>query len=1061
MKRCTKLFMIFLLGSALFSKVDATTIVVNQAGGDDYTTIQAGINAAYAGDVVYVKNGTYYECNQITRSGSSESLRITLAAYPGHHPVIDGTGVTVPDWKGLIYSGDLSGGTQYITIDGFEIRNTGWYGIIGMKCSHWIIRNCKGHNCGAQGKGEPIHFGQSNDMLIQNNEVYNSGWNGINIMSGNNNILEYNYSHDNPYHYGMQIITDHTNGVTAFNYNNILRNNIIKNNLQGMYFRNAVNMKVYNNLIAYNELGVLYAGIYFGDGDGTSTSFASNSVVYNNTIVGQKHSIANQSHNNVTYKNNILAYPSYSIFKFTGGGAIGQVTDYNLYVGVDYANKGSNDIYTTTNPFNGTDDYTLYSNSPAVDHGTNLSSAGVTVDLIGTSRPQGDVFDIGAYEYGSGGSAPELPAGAIDAEDGTLTSPMVSVSDGSATGGYYIQTGTTNSGTASYTVNVSSDGIYTIVGRVNTATQSSNSFYITIDQGTEGTWHTAITGGSWAEDTAHADAALTQRYEVELASGNHTIALRGRETETKLDYFYLTKVAGIAHTLTVISGTGDGNYTEGTQVNISPDSAPTGQEFNQWTGDTLYLNSPVTTSGNSINMPDISVSVTSTYQNIPYTLTVANGDGDGSSYVYQQVVNITADTPPTGYEFDEWTGDVSYIADVNDPTTTVTMPASNVSVTATYSLSVSVTEAENGSLSSPMVSVSDGSASGGYYIWSQTVNSGTATYTVSIPSDGIYTIVGRVNTASQASNSFFIKIDQGNEEIWHTAITSGSWMEDTAHLDAGLTLIYEVELTSGNHTIILRGRETGTKLDYFYLVKVSEIVQNIALNKAVIDSSGAQTENPTTNAIDGNTGTRWSASGLLSTPQWIEIDLGDIYNVNATELVCYGDRDYQFTVEVKTTLGGTYTEVVDRSANTQAGTIANPIRDEFADTEARYVKLIVTGAAVYSGDWCSIIELRVFNSGTLKSAKIPTGNKKLSFVSEAGITIYPNPVQSTLFVAGDPGWEGRAKIAVYTLQGNKIYQTLSEVAFPHAVDVSSYLPGIYIIRVTKGDEYYTQKVIKK
>ncbi len=64
-----------------------------------------------------------------------------------------------------------------------------------------------------------------------------------------------------------------------------------------------------------------------------------------------------------------------------------------------------------------------------------------------------------------------------------------------------------------------------------------------------------------------------------------------------------------------------------------------------------------------------------------YQLTVNSGDGDGS-VAAGDVVNISADT--VGRLFDVWTGDVSYLADANDPNTTVTMPESPVTVTATY-----------------------------------------------------------------------------------------------------------------------------------------------------------------------------------------------------------------------------------------------------------------------------------------------------------------------------------------------------------------------------------------
>jgi hypothetical protein len=47
-------------------------------------------------------------------------------------------------------------------------------------------------------------------------------------------------------------------------------------------------------------------------------------------------------------------------------------------------------------------------------------------------------------------------------------------------------------------------------------------------------------------------------------------------------------------------------------------------------------------------------------------------------------VDIAADSPPSGQVFDQWTGDVSHVADVNASQTTVTMPEADVAVTATY-----------------------------------------------------------------------------------------------------------------------------------------------------------------------------------------------------------------------------------------------------------------------------------------------------------------------------------------------------------------------------------------
>ncbi|GAA4836368.1 InlB B-repeat-containing protein [Algivirga pacifica] len=67
-----------------------------------------------------------------------------------------------------------------------------------------------------------------------------------------------------------------------------------------------------------------------------------------------------------------------------------------------------------------------------------------------------------------------------------------------------------------------------------------------------------------------------------------------------------------------------------------------------------------------------------------YALLVTNGNGSGN-YEAGEVVTIIANTPAEGEVFEGWTGDVTYLSDASALTTTLTMPAANVSVTANYS----------------------------------------------------------------------------------------------------------------------------------------------------------------------------------------------------------------------------------------------------------------------------------------------------------------------------------------------------------------------------------------
>ncbi|WFB37419.1 right-handed parallel beta-helix repeat-containing protein [Kiritimatiellota bacterium B12222] len=136
-------------------------------------------------------------------------------------------------------------------------------------------------------------------------------------------------------------------------------------------------------------------------------------------------------------------------------------------------------------------------------------------------------------------------------------------------------------------------------------------------------------------------------------------------------------------TLQVNGGSGDGEYTAGTVVNISADAAPDGQVFDAWTGDVEHLVDPDSAS-TTLTMPGEAVAVTATYQTVSevYDLTVNSGSGDGE-YTAGTVVSISADAAPDGQVFYVWTGDVSTLANASSTTTTVTVDA-DVTVTATY-----------------------------------------------------------------------------------------------------------------------------------------------------------------------------------------------------------------------------------------------------------------------------------------------------------------------------------------------------------------------------------------
>ena len=140
--------------------------------------------------------------------------------------------------------------------------------------------------------------------------------------------------------------------------------------------------------------------------------------------------------------------------------------------------------------------------------------------------------------------------------------------------------------------------------------------------------------------------------------------------------------APVQFNLTVVNGSGSGAYGAGVTVTISAESAPAGWIFASWVGGTVLDSSSATT---MMTMPAADITVTATYEKVTtpvqYALLVNNGSGSGQ-YTAGSVVTITANPPDAGQRFSGWTG--AAVRDANATTTTLTMPAANASVTATY-----------------------------------------------------------------------------------------------------------------------------------------------------------------------------------------------------------------------------------------------------------------------------------------------------------------------------------------------------------------------------------------
>jgi hypothetical protein len=119
-------------------------------------------------------------------------------------------------------------------------------------------------------------------------------------------------------------------------------------------------------------------------------------------------------------------------------------------------------------------------------------------------------------------------------------------------------------------------------------------------------------------------------------------------------------------------------------------------------------------------------------------------------------------------------------------------------------------------------------------------------------------------------------------------------------------------------------------------------------------ASGFQSRNTPSNTLDNNLGTRWSNLGL---PSFIQYDLGQSRLVCSVDIAWYNGnaRVMTFTISVSND-GSTFTNVLTNQRS--SGTTTSPESYNFADVNARYVRITVTGNT--ANNYASITEVDVY-----------------------------------------------------------------------------------------------------
>ena len=405
-----------------------------------WKTIQKAANTVVAGDTVYVRGGVYKEYVNIKTLGTS-AKPVMYMAYPGELPIIDTTGLSDPGWGGIV----KLYGASYVTVSGFEIRNTpyemgvcitgatggysnialiglnihnvGRSGIYAEMTNNLLIDSCTIDTTNSiSPSNEEVSIIATSNFEIKNCLIRNSSTDGLDCKDGckNGSIHDNEIDGFNRTTTGVYLGT--TGSIPQDNFK-IYNNKIHDINGPGIVlcaeespYPAITNVDVFNNLI-YNNGG----GFAVWPNPFTRNFRIINNVFYNNgdeiAVYGSGSNAGVNS--NCIIRNNILAHSGDYMLLFSDYSGSTATIDHNLFYDstgkylLDPGMLGTN--YVKANPMfvnAAAFDFRLQAGSPAIGAGS--ATLAPATDFIGTLRPQGAAYDIGAYEYAALNPSPTL-----------------------------------------------------------------------------------------------------------------------------------------------------------------------------------------------------------------------------------------------------------------------------------------------------------------------------------------------------------------------------------------------------------------------------------------------------------------------------------------------------------------------------------------------------------------------------------------------------------------------------------------------------------------------------
>ena len=369
------------------------------------------------GSVVEVLNGTYQSPVIFAGAKGSAQAPIVFRAVGGG-ATVDGAGADGSAWdkRDAIYIYESS----HIIIHGLSESGASRAGARVSLSDHVTIQGCVFGDNGTWG----IFTDFADDLNLLGNECFGSGKeHGIyHSNSGDRALIAGNWCHHNSA-CGIQINADPSMSAGGDGISSdcvIERNLIHDNNVNGgagINLASVRNSRIRNNVLFSN----LATGIgMWDDGQGSQWGCQDN-VVEHNTVVfnpGEGRfcvTVWNGSTGNVI-RNNVFLSGARGSISFTEDSLPGLSTDYNLYFSKDgwhlfeddpkqqkYNFDQFKELGGDANSAKGlpvfvdeaAGDYSLADGSPGKDQGVD---SGLTECYDGSPRPEGDGYDMGAYD---------------------------------------------------------------------------------------------------------------------------------------------------------------------------------------------------------------------------------------------------------------------------------------------------------------------------------------------------------------------------------------------------------------------------------------------------------------------------------------------------------------------------------------------------------------------------------------------------------------------------------------------------------------------------------------